>query len=240
MLTIGTRFFGKDPSKDLPRLAKFIEASHKLGKVFVAINGDEDKVGSLAFCQMNYPDVDAFNVTPWQKFVAPLNAIVYRAALSGGDRLLLASAEFPPEAQQVDALLAHMDDTTVVAGARFPEHQFSEGSVVGTGSTTPWNTFAVWNMTYLARFGFPLLGDAPFDQKMAGVEEVSAIALYQKLYGLSAKLVSVAGFYEEWNTDGWDADRMSKHEAKIASKVSRPAAQLARADLSAPNVLHIA
>lgn len=95
-------------------------------------------------------------------------------------------------------------------------------------------------MKYLARFGFPLLGDAPFDQKMAGVEEVSAVALYQKLYGLSAKLVSVAGFYEEWDTDGWDADRLSKHEAKIASKVSRPAAQLAWADLSAPNVLHIA
>lgn len=40
MLTIGTRFFGKDPAKDLPRLGKFLDAAQKLGKdsVFVAVN----------------------------------------------------------------------------------------------------------------------------------------------------------------------------------------------------------
>lgn len=240
MLTIGTRFFGKDPAKDLPRLAKFLDAAQKLGKVFVAVNVAEDKCGTLVFCAKNYPAVDAFAVTPWQKFVAPLNAIVYRAALSGADRLLLASVEFPPEAHQVDALLVHVDDNTLVAGARFSEHQFSAGKVVGTGVTVPWNTFAVWNLTHLAKIGFPLVGDAPFCQKQAGVEEVTAIALYQQLYGLQAKLVSVSGFYEEWNTAGWDEARLVKHNAKIASKVSRPEAQLKLAGLSAPTILHIA
>ncbi|MEK7118329.1 MAG: hypothetical protein AAB869_01850 [Patescibacteria group bacterium] len=240
MLTTGTRFFGKDPAKDLPRLAKFLDAAQKLGKVFVAVNTVEDKCDTLAFCAQSYPAVDAFAVTPWQKFVAPLNAIVYRATLTGADRLLLASAEFSPEAHQVDALLAHVDDATLVSGARFSEHAFTEGEVIGTGVTVPWNTFAVWNLCHLVKLGVPLVGDAPFDQKQAGVEEVATIALYQRVFGLKAKLVSVPGFYEEWNTAGWDEERLRKHQAKIASKVSRPEAQLKWAGLSAPIILHIA
>ncbi len=241
MQTIGTRFFGKDPTKDLSRLSAFIEAGLKLGKVFVAINVVEDKCDSIGYCAKNHPDADVFAVTPWQKFVAPLNAIVYKAALMGADRLLLASAEFPPTAEQVQALSVHVDNDTLVAGARFSEHIWKGGQVEGTGSTVPWNTFALWNLKHLAKLGFPLAGDAPFDQKMAGVEEVTAIALYQKLFPhLSAKLVSVPGFYEEWNMDGWDEERRKKHEAKIASKTSRPAAQLAWAELDAPRVIHIA
>lgn len=242
MLTIGTRFFGKDSAKDLPRLATFIKAAQKLGKVFIAINVTEDKCDTLAFCTQNYPEVDAFAVTPWQKFVAPLNAIVYRAALSGADRLLLASAEFAPESHQVEPLLQYVSGDTIVAGARFSEHQFTEGEVSGNGVTVPWNTFAVWNLDHLAKLGFPLTGDAPFDptQAQAGVEEVSAIALYQRVFGLKAKLVSVAGFYEEWNTDGWDEERLKKHNVKIASKVRRPEAQLAWAGLQVPIILHIA
>lgn len=177
---------------------------------------------------------------PWQKFVAPLNAIVYRAALTGTDRLLLASAEFPPEAHQVDALLTHVDGSTLVAGARFSEHAFSVGEVAGNGVTVPWNTFAVWNLSELAKLGVPLVGDASFDQKQAGVEEVTTIAIYQELRGLKAKLVSVPGFYEEWNTAGWDEERLKKHETKITSKVSRPEAQLRWAGLPAPTILHVA
>lgn len=241
MLTTGTRFFGKDPAKDLPRLATFIEAAQKLGKVCIAVNIKEDKCDTLAFCAQNYPEVDAFAVTPWQKFVAPLNAIVYRAALSGADRLLLASAEFAPESHQVESLLQHVSGDTIVAGARFAEHQFTEGEIEGNGMTVPWNTFAVWDLDHLAKLGFPLAGDAPFDptQAQAGVEEVSAIALYQHVFGLKAKLVSVAGFYEEWNTDGWDEERLKKHHAKIVSKVRRPEAQLAWVGLQAPTILHI-
>lgn len=242
MLTIGTRFFsnGKDVAADLARLSKFLDAARKLGKVFVAINTDEDKSDALLFCRENYLNVDAFPVAPWQKFVAPLNAIVYKAAQSGADRLLLASAEFAPEAHQVEPLLAHVGDDAIVAGARFSEHQFHVGEMEGSGVTVPWNTFALWNLAELAKIGFPLVGDASFDQKMAGVEEVSTIALYQELRGLKAKLVSVPGFYEEWNTAGWDEERLKKHHAKIVSKVSRPVAQLKWAGLSAPRVIHIA
>lgn len=245
MLTIGTRFFGKDPTKDLPRLAQFLEVAQKIGRVFVAVNTAEDKVDTIAFCAAHYPEVVVFAVTPWQKFVAPLNAIIYRAALSGADRLLLASAEFAPTTEQVKTLLQHVSHDTLVAGARFSEHLFGVGQVVGTGITVPWNTFALWNLTHLAKIGFALIGDAPFDptQKQAGVEEVSTIALYQKLFGVAnmkAKLVSLSDFHEEWNMNGWDAERHAKHKAKLVSKMSRSDEQLKRANLPYPIIMHVA
>ncbi len=236
--TIGTRFFGKDPAKDLPRIATFIEAGQKIGKVLVAVNTAEDKCDTIGYCAANFPDADVFAVTPWQKFVAPLNAIVYRAALTGSDRLLLASAEFAPKESDVASLAMHVHAGTLVAGARLVEHDWKGGMVEGTGLTVPWNTFALWNLDHLAKFGFALAGDAPFDPttKQAGVEEVVAIALYQKLSQLSAKLVSIPGFYKEWNFDGWDQARLDAHHAKLAAKLPRPAAQLKWAGLSAPTI----
>lgn len=239
VLAVATRFFGKsNPDANFRRLGDFLEAASNLGTVHVAINSDEDAIGSLEFVKREFPSVDAFAVTPWG-FTLPLNSIVLRATRSGAQRLLIASAEFPPTNVAVDLLLSHIDENTLVAGARFSEHSFIPGSVQGSGVTVPWNTFAVWNLKWLARFGFPLCGDAPFDAKQAAVEEVTAIALYQKLWGVTTKLVSVPGFYEEWNTDGWDAERLLKHQAKIASKVSRPASQLSWAELPEPLVTHV-
>jgi len=243
MLAIGTRFFGSDAENDLLRLSKFIETGQLLGNIFVAVNFAVDGCCTLAYCAERYPRADVFEVRPWQKFVAPLNAIIYRAMLTGADRLLLASAEFAPGPDEVDILNGHVHDDTLVAGARFSEHEFSKGEVVGNGLTVPWNTFALWNLKLLGRIGFPLVGDAAFDQRQAGVEEVSAIALYQKLLGVKkaqAKLVSIPGFREEWNMAGWDDDRRAKHEAKIKSKASRPAVHLEWAEFNAPIVLHIA
>ena len=243
MLHIGTRFFGKDREKDFSRIRNFLEKATLLGTVHVAVNVEEDTIDTLTFVQENFPEVDAFGVRPWGKFVFPLNTIVSRATVLGADRLLLASAEFPPLEEQTNVLLGHIDNDTLVAGARFSDHEFKEGNNVGTGVTIPWNTFAVWNLRLLARVGFPLLGDAPFDTAKAGVEEVCTISILQKLCGASsakAKLVSIEGFYEVWNTAGWDAERLVKHHAKILSKNSRPQAQLEWARLVAPTVEHIA
>ena len=244
-LAVGTRFFGKNPAKDLPRIESFIHAAVKVGSVYVAVRTEADTIGSLTFAKKNFPVVDAFSVTPWgeRDFALPLNVIVSRAVKDGASRLLPASAEFPPQHHQVEQLLAHVGDDTLVAGARFSEHEFDEGERIGTGTTVPWNTFSIWNLDYLGRCGFPLVGDAPFDPKMAGVEEVTTIALYQQLghpITPEAKLVSIEGFFKEWNMDGWDQDRIDRHLAKIASKKGRPAAQLAWAKFHLPRVTHIA
>ena len=247
-LAIGTRFFGRDAQKDIPRLDKIIDAASSLGVVFVAINSEEDKTNSLAYISEKYPDgsrsyaVDSFAVSPWGKFVPALDAITYKAARAGADYLLLASAEFPPTKPQVEHLTRYINGQTLVAGARFAEHTFRPGEIVeGTGTTVPWNTFALWNMHYLPRIGFVIAGDAPFDPAKAGVEEVTTIATFQTLYpNLDAYLVEVPGVGGGWNTEGWDAARLAQHQKKIASKNERPAEQLKWSELKAPRIKHVA
>jgi hypothetical protein len=236
-VAVGTRFWGVSIEKDFPRIVAFVEAAKKIGSVFVAVNTIEDKIGTLEA----FPDV-AFPVTPWGKFVQPLNAIVLKAAAAGADFLLLASAEFPPTLVQLDFLFAHMGPATLVVGAAFAEHQFhADEEVSGTGVTVPWNTFSVWNLKNLRGVGFPLIGDAPLEPKMAGVEEVCTIALLQRLNPmLKAKLVKVPGLGEKWDMSGWDESRLAQHRAKIRSKIERPAWQLGEMNLNPPKILHIA
>jgi hypothetical protein len=82
-LAIGTRFFGSSPEKDLLRLAKFMAAATALTPhVIVAVNVAADKSGAADYLKANHPDA-LLAVTPWQKFVAPLNAIVYEAVKRG-------------------------------------------------------------------------------------------------------------------------------------------------------------
>lgn len=235
-LAIGTRFWGKRIEDDLPRITDFIKAAQRIGQVFVAVNANEDKIGTVEL----FPNV-AFPVTPWGKFVQPLNAIILKAAEARVDYLLMASAEFPPTQEQVDVMASHLDGATLVVGAKFAEHEFSSGKLVaGTGTTVPWNTFALWNLNLLSMFGVPMIGDAHFDPKMAGVEEVATIAMYQRMITYTeAKLVRVPEIGGEWNTAGWSEERLAKHRAKIESKKSRPAAQLKHLGLDDPVIIHI-
>ena len=244
MLAIGTRFSGVDPENDLPHLGRFIQAASHLGKVFVAINGEEDKTNALEFVKKYGADlgVESFYVTPWGKFVPALNALVYKASIGGAKYLLLASVEFPPQGKWVRALLKYIDDTTLVVGARFAEHKFqNEGGIVsGNGSNIPWNTFALWNLSLLSKVGFILVGDAPFDPSMAGVEELSTMALFQKIFPPSeVKLVDIIDFPREWNVEGWSEARKAQHLKKITSRKTRGAAQLRWLGLPPPIVHHI-
>lgn len=236
-IAIGTRFWGVNPEKDLPRLEAFVRASKEIGPTFVAINAEEDKVDTVS----KFPE--AFPVTPWGKFVQPLNALILKGAAAEAEFLLLASAEFPPTQALVDTLLSHVTLGTLVVGAAFAEHNLYNTipcRVQADGAMVPWNTFALWNLEHLTKLGIPLVGDAPFDPKMAGVEEVATIALYQRIWpSLKAKLVKIPGFGGEWNTTGWSAERLEKHRKKIQSKIDRPKAQLDYAGLSRPIVQHI-
>lgn len=242
-IATGTRFFGKDREKDLPRIDKFIEGARQSGIsdawIFIAINVNEDKTDALSYLKEKYPSVDAFAVTPWGKFVAPLNAIVTKAGMLGADYLLLASAEFPPLASATSKLEKHMDAQTLMAGARLPDHEFKEGIEVATGMNIPWNTYNLLNMSLLMRTGFVLIGDAPFDVSKAGVEELSTAAVQKHLYNTTIKLVHIPQFYKEWNMEGWDEARIALHNKKIDSKKSRPEAQMVFAKLKTISVYHV-
>ena len=251
---VGTRFFEsnrENAATSFSNLIAFITAALSVGaeKVFVAVNSAIDTsgaltvVGGLGFEQSR---VKVFAVTPWGKFVQPLNALLIhgREEFARGVHFLSASVEVKLTPAIVNALFQHMDNTTLVVGAAMEGHDYHPGAIEmgANGRQVPWNTLALWNAERLCRTGFPLIGDGPLGEpKSAGVEEVTAIALQQAmLHGSDkaiAKLVRVPGIV--WDMSGFGGVRRAAHEAKMESKVRRPAAQLVAARLSPPVVHHI-
>ena len=173
-------------------------------------------------------------VTPWNSFVPALNAIATRAAQDGASHCLFCSAETQTSPASILQLLEHMDEDTLVAGAVLPGHDYHPKSTQTlNGRTTPWNTLAVWNVAKLTLTGFPLVAEGLHTLSdgttpvAAGVEEVSTIALLQSVLGpqkAKAKLVPLPDI--EWNQDFKDEERQQWHEAKMKSKVERPANHL--------------
>jgi hypothetical protein len=115
----------------------------------------------------------------------------------------------------------------LVVGACMEGHNFKAGWNDITGRTTPWNTFAVWDVKKLSVFGFPLLGDGIINHKMGGVEEVTAITMAQNhLRSSTAILMDMSAANISWNTKFDDPQRAAWHEQKMKSKDERPAVQL--------------
>ena len=242
-IIIGTRFCGKKP-EDLRIVTDFVYGAldRNVKKTLVAVNADEDKSGILAEFEKRYnrEAVEAFPVTPWGKFVQPLNALVLKAAQEGASYLLLASVEVMITPEIVSSLLEEMQDKYVlVAGAAMPGHDFSEDFFMpGTGITVPWNTLAMWRLKYLANIGFPLVWDMPFRPEMAGVEELAAIAVCKAVYPhLKVVLKRVPGIVE-LDMSGWDADRREAHVKKMQTKKIRSAWQMSFLGLPFPSVHH--
>ena len=162
----------------------------------------------------------------------------------------------------VRTLLSHMDyETTLVCGAALPGHDHITTRTTTTtttgptttilnGRTSPWNTFAMWNIEHLAKIGFVTVSEGWIEDRksthdddttrkrsIAGIEEVATIALLQQLFHphtqVMAKLISVQSEEEEdaavrlWDmTSTTDPARQQWHEYKMQSKVSRARAQL--------------
>jgi hypothetical protein len=238
-VAVGTRFFGKNPA-DADRLKDFCNSMQQVSEqVYVAIHIEEDKSNAI---NLEMPNTELFHVVPWGKFVAPLNALVSKAILSEADLLLVASVETRLNDEQFELLNSHMQVDTLVVGVALEGHIFnpSPSPVRAGGREVPWNTLAIWNLHILGRLGFPLVGDALFNTKQSGVEEVTTIAVYQTLYGIDntkAKLISIPGI--DWDVSHFNSERKQQHEQKMASKESRPVAQLEWARLSRPHVWHI-
>lgn len=238
-LILGTRFWGKN-SQDIMRLKEFCSSVQQfVDKIFIAVNIDEDKARVL---DLNIPHAELFQVTPWGRFVTPLNALVARAVSHKADFLLIASVETKIYSRQLSRLLGEMRDDTLVVGAALEGHllRSSDRPIEAGGREVPWNTFALWNLSFLSRIGFPLIGDALFNPKAAGVEEVSTIAVYQKIYGTQhakAKLIAVPGI--TWDVSHLNSVRMKRHKEKMSSKEQRPILQLKWAELPRPVVWHV-
>ncbi|KAJ1457384.1 hypothetical protein M885DRAFT_515515 [Pelagophyceae sp. CCMP2097] len=175
------------------------------------------------------PAATVIPVTPWGAFTPALNALVDHAARNGYDYILFASVETACTASTISALQSHLDaDAQVfVAGAALPGHAFSLGEAELSGVTCPWNTLALWRVSTLSLVGFPLVAEGLHAGVSGGVEEVSAIEAVRRVLrpGVArALLVAVPGV--EWETSFDDEKRAVWHASKMASKTSRPAAQL--------------
>lgn len=181
-------------------------------------------------------NLEILPVQPWGKFVAPLNALVRHGVNHAYTDVLFLSQEVTVTPHAAQTLLDELDDNTLVVGARFPEHEFKPGQTLPLdGLTSPWNTLALWRLGKLAKLGFPLIAEGGIPGVGAGVEEVTAIAIAQRLDPdhTAAKLVDLPGGFT-WDVGfRHDERRMAWHKRKMASKRSRPAAQIAALGLSA-------
>ncbi len=242
MIAIGTRFWDARENPSTEKIEEFVKQVSQYGDlVIVAINVDEDKSGALEILKKyNLPNLLVFPVTPW-RFTSVLNSLVYRADSLQQNFLLVHSAEIFINSDVVDQLRERIDNETLVVGARLPQHEFysDREKVTGTGKTVPWNTCCLWNLSLLARTGFPLIGDASFDPPMAGGEELSLIALQQALYPEHSKTILMEMSGIEWKTEFTnDSVRRTKHERKLNTKGKRSALQLGMLGLKEPWVQH--
>jgi len=253
-LAVATRFYGKTVA-DLERLDRWLTAAVEVSSIcLVAVDSARDQSGVLDHL-VGREGVTAFPVIPWGKFTPALNALALEAANRRADRILFASVEFPPKREIVDKLDEYLAprfdlDKTLVVGARLSGHEFhktrtsdedGQKSRSANGRQIPWNTLDLWNLRKLTRTGFPLVTDSPFDPTQAGVEELVTVALQQTAFGVlenSAHLISIPELEGEWDTAGWDEERLATHERKMATKVTRPASQLKVCGLPHPQVYH--
>jgi hypothetical protein len=182
-------------------------------------------------------NVKILPVTPWNAFVPALNAIVSEAG--GADYCLIVSAETQASPASIEKMLHQMDETTLVTGAVLLGHEYRPHSLQPlNGRTTPWNTLAVWNVAKLSLTGFALVADGLHLEKdgspgASGVEEVSTIAILQRILGedhAKAKLVPLADV--KWDTDFADDERRAWHERKMNSKTERASRHLELLSLS--------
>ncbi len=245
MLGVGTRFFEKREGIGPQKIVNFVKRAVGLGdKVLVAINVAEDKSGAeQVLRQMVLPSLplEVIPVTPWG-FTTAMNALVFAADKGQQEFLLSHSVEIEMNKEMVDKMMGFMEPDTLCVGACLPGHEFHPGKTFrGNGKAIPWNTCCLWRLEPLAVLGFPLVGDASFDQSQAGVEELTSIALIQHVFTCGtkkAKLVEVPGI--EWKTEfSDDLARRQAHERKIRLKVQRPRLQLGLLGLPEPMVEHI-
>ncbi|KAJ3196000.1 hypothetical protein HK101_010416 [Irineochytrium annulatum] len=230
---------GTEETKETPDLAALSSAVDRAllsaGRVAVLAPSYDAKLWeALRDYRDQGPGFDLIGVSDWGNFIPALNTAVMHAAREGWNFLCFRSVEVDARPNEIQAMLRMLEDDTLVVGKRLKGHVFAEGQPSLTGATTPWNTLAIWRVQKLALTGFLLVAEG-FEKMgtVGGVEEVSVIAMHQRLHPTSskAKLVSFlakggAKADADWDTEWKDEGRREWHERKMASKVSRPAKHL--------------
>ncbi|KAL0590419.1 hypothetical protein ABG067_001665 [Albugo candida] len=195
--------------------------------------------------------IKLIQLTYWGEFVPALNAALTATCASFPDSkvILFQSLEVRCDSRAVACLFDHFElEEDLVIGCVLPGHKYTKldiGVFVPLdGCTSPWNTFAMWNLRLLSKIGFPLICEGiGTDTSTAGVEEVATITLFQTLFPLQskAKLLELPEAAFKWNTEQWaDEKRQKWHDEKMRRKIWRAERQLERFGLvTKGKVLHL-
>lgn len=168
-----------------------------------------------------------FFIHPWISYTQPLNMLVEKSLALGAGRIIFQSVEVEVEPEDIQKLYDHMDDQTLVVGAKLHnDHGAVPGEQTIDGWSTPWNTLAVWNLNKLGLTGFLTISSGNIDDIAGGVEEVPVISLLQMLRPgvMQAKLVELSSVV--WNATWICQDRTDYHRQKMLSKNYRTQIQL--------------
>jgi hypothetical protein len=171
---------------------------------------------------------------PYPNFVRPLNDILDVALSHKASGLIYQSIEIVVSPHQIAALQSHLDEQTLVVGAKIiANHGSAPGMGPLSGWNSPWNTLALWNPQKLGVIGFSPVSSGLVLDLPSGAEEVAVISILQKLFSntCQAKLVNVGPV--QWDLKFESALRGSYHEEKLRSKSLRAARQLEVIGLSA-------
>jgi hypothetical protein len=191
-------------------------------QVFAAV----DEAASAAFGQMLAKfNVQQVHVVTWEGFSITLNTLVQHALIARQQHWYIQSVDVAAQPSDIACLLSHMDESTLVVGARLaPSHGKHAGACQLAGDTSPWNTCALWKLERVAMLGFQGVSDGIVSGLAGGMEEVAVIALHQKLFPSQsqAKLISLS--HHEYAGMGRNANDF---EARLASKNERASSQLA-------------
>jgi hypothetical protein len=176
---------------------------------------------------------------PSNNFVRPLNHILDIALSHRAHGLIYQSIEIDVRSDQIETLKDHLDEHTLVVGAKIVDnHGSAPGVVPLSGWDSPWNTLALWNPQKLGMIGFPTISGGLLADLPGGAEEVAVISLLQKLFSKSyqAKLVDVGPVH--WDVNFESVLRSRYHEEKLRSKSRRAARQVEVLGLS-PGIVSI-
>ncbi|KAL2915258.1 hypothetical protein HK105_205123 [Polyrhizophydium stewartii] len=181
----------------------------------------DEFVGDAAAATPAGPDVRLVPVADWGNFVPALNALLLAAAHGSFTHILFQSVEAECSASQVEALSREFGPDVLVVGKALSGHRFVAGVQRLDGVTTPWNTLALWSVSKLALTGFLMVAEGiqVHPGIEGGVEEVSAIAVLQRLLNPAHARAVLVRFSED--STSWATE----------CKVARPAAHLSMLSL---------
>lgn len=215
------------PAALLESLRTFIQRAHEYASAVLVAFDAEDAELARAMSALNDGFVETIGVQPWNAFIPALNALVTAAAMHRlkPECILFQSVEASVSPAELEVLRSQLSDDTLVVGKRLEGHEFKTRPSKLTGTTTPWNTCALWNLSRLALTGFLLVSDG-LNGLEGGVEECAVIGLHQKLWPdkSAAKLVDLAS--GGWDTEFQDEGRRAWHAKKMASKDARAGRQM--------------